>query len=87
MDRIYSTTSPLYEEDIPITWNYMRIYLGHETDFEIFWEKYFVQETDFAPLSGATLELRRHKEGRVGRGLVKIQGRRRQKYGEADDQK
>ena len=49
-------------------------YLGHETDFEIFWEKYFVQETDFAPLSGATLELRRHKEGRDGRGLVKIRG-------------
>ena len=33
-----------------------------------------MQETDFAPLSGATLELRRHKEGRDGRGLVKIRG-------------
>ena len=32
-----------------------------------------MQETDFAPLSGATLELRRHKE-RGGWGWPKISG-------------
>ena len=40
-----------------------------------------MQETDFVPLSGATLELRRHKEGRRV-GLGKIEGDKNM----ADDQ-